>query len=57
MAASSAVVTSVKPVKPKKTTTAAAAECMFHGSTLALFSWLAPAKLASPPDPASEATE
>ncbi|MFL6643715.1 MAG: hypothetical protein ACJ8GM_05250 [Paraburkholderia fungorum] len=57
MAASSAVVTSVKPVKPKKTTTAAAAECTFHGSTLALFSWLAPAKLASPPDPASEATE
>lgn len=57
MAASSAVVTSVKPVKPKKTTTAAAAECTFHGSTLALFSWLAPTKLASPPDPASEATE
>jgi hypothetical protein len=56
-AASSAVVTSVKPAKPKKTTTAAAAECTFHGSTLALFNWLAPAKLASPPDPASEATE
>ncbi|MFL9951287.1 hypothetical protein PQR68_35385 [Paraburkholderia agricolaris] len=56
-AASSTVATSVKPVKPKKTSTAAAAECTFHGSTLALFSWLAPARLASPPDPASEATE
>ncbi|WP_153135106.1 hypothetical protein [Paraburkholderia agricolaris] len=56
-AASSTVATSVKPVKPKKTSTAAAAECTFHGSTLALFSWLAPARLASPLGPASEATE
>ncbi|MFL9866982.1 hypothetical protein PQR67_22630 [Paraburkholderia fungorum] len=56
-AASGAVAASLKSAKPKKTSTAAAAECTFHGSTLAVFSWLAPAKLASPPNPASEATE
>lgn len=56
-AASSAVAASLKSAKPKTTSTAAAAECTFHGSSLAVFSWLAPANLASPPNPASEATE
>lgn len=46
-----------KPVKPKTLKTAAAAECTFHGSTLDVFSWLAPRKLAEPTDAASEATE
>ncbi|RKF47053.1 hypothetical protein [Paraburkholderia fungorum] len=56
-AASSPVTASLKSAKPKTTSTAAAAECTFHGSSLAVFSWLAPANLASPPNPASEATE
>src|ERR1700759_2801340 len=58
VAASGAEAASLKPAKPKKITTAAAAECTFHGPTLNVFSWLAPAKLATPPDAAaSEATE
>jgi hypothetical protein len=57
LAASGADAASLKPAKPKKTTTAAAAECTFHGSALSVFSWLAPAKLATPADKASEATE
>jgi hypothetical protein len=44
----------LKPSKPKKLITAAAAECTFHGSALDVFSWLAPAKLAAPPDEATE---
>lgn len=48
-AASSADELSAKNAKPKKTTTAAAAECTFHGETLDVFTWLAPAKLAAPP--------
>lgn len=48
-AASSADALSAKNAKPKKTTTAAAAECTFHGETLDVFTWLAPAKLAAPP--------
>lgn len=56
-AASSPVTASLKSAKPKTTSTAAAAECTFHGSSLAVFSWLAPANLASPPNPASEAAE
>ncbi|CAE6741837.1 hypothetical protein [Paraburkholderia nemoris] len=49
---------SLKSAKPKKTNTAAAAECTFHGSALSVFSWLAPAKLATPaPAAASEAAE
>jgi hypothetical protein len=57
LAASGADAASLKPAKPKKTTTAAAAECTFHGSALSVFSWLAPAKLATSADKASEATE
>nr|WKF56559.1 hypothetical protein HUO10_001018 [Paraburkholderia busanensis] len=45
---------SLKSTKPKKTTTPAAAECTFHGPTLGIFTWLAPAKLATPP---AETTE
>lgn len=56
-AASSPVTAPLKSAKPRTTSTATAAECTFHGSTLAVFSWLAPANLASPPNPASEATE
>ncbi|WP_345814342.1 hypothetical protein AAGS40_09405 [Paraburkholderia sp. PREW-6R] len=56
--ASAAVSLLDKSGKPRKSTTAAAAECTFHGSTLDLFSWLAPAKLAAPPDAAaSEAAD
>ncbi|HEX7936874.1 MAG TPA: hypothetical protein VF573_27890 [Paraburkholderia sp.] len=48
----------VKPAKPKKTHQAAAAECTFHGPTLDVFRWLAPAKLAEPATPAdSDADE
>jgi hypothetical protein len=58
LAVSAPEAASLKPAKPKKITTAAAAECIFHGPTLNVFSWLAPAKLAAPPDEAaSEATE
>ncbi|MFM0337634.1 hypothetical protein [Paraburkholderia fungorum] len=58
LAASGAEAASLKPAKPKKITTAAAAECTFHGPALNVFSWLAPAKLAAPSDAAaSEATE
>ncbi|WCM18533.1 hypothetical protein NDK50_13865 [Paraburkholderia bryophila] len=53
-AASSAGALSAKDAKPKKTTTAAAAECTFHGETLGMFTWLAPAKLAAPPEEAAE---
>jgi hypothetical protein len=37
-----------KPAAPKKISTPAAAECMFHGETLNAFRWLAPAKLVAP---------
>ncbi|MFM0734824.1 hypothetical protein PQQ52_30540 [Paraburkholderia sediminicola] len=58
LAASGGEAAPLKPAKPKKTTTAAAAECTFHGSALDAFSWLAPAKLATPPSgAASEAAE
>lgn len=40
---------STKSTKPKTTTEAAAGECTFHGRSLAVFNWLAPAKLATPP--------
>ncbi|MFM0594619.1 MULTISPECIES: RodZ family helix-turn-helix domain-containing protein [Paraburkholderia] len=53
-AASNADALSLKNAKPKKTTTAAAAECTFHGETLGVFTWLAPAKLATPPAEAAE---
>ncbi|ASL45385.1 hypothetical protein bAD24_I18090 [Burkholderia sp. AD24] len=53
-AASGSGAPSAKDAKPKKTTTAAAAECTFHGETLGVFTWLAPAKLAAPPDEAAE---
>jgi hypothetical protein len=55
-AASAASAVSAKPAKPKTTTTAAAAECTFHGSELDVFRWLAPAKLATPVDDAASAT-
>ena len=56
--ASGAEALSLKPSKPKKIVTRAAAECTFHGSTLDAFNWLAPAKfVARVNDPASEATE
>ncbi|MGF6904527.1 hypothetical protein [Paraburkholderia sp. GAS348] len=57
LAASGADAASLKSAKPKKTRTAAAAECTFHGSALSVFSWLAPAKLATPPGHDNEATE
>jgi len=58
LAASSAAESARKPAKPKKFVTAAAAECTYHGSVLDVFNWLAPAKLATPPDePSSEAAE
>ena len=57
VAASGTATSSLKSTKPKKTTTAAAAECTFHGSVLGAFSWLAPATLIKPADKASEATE
>ncbi|NYH13018.1 hypothetical protein [Paraburkholderia bryophila] len=53
-AASNADTLAPKNAKPKKTTTAAAAECTFHGETLGAFTWLAPAKLATPPAEAAE---
>jgi hypothetical protein len=55
-AASAASAVSAKPAKPKTITTAAAAECTFHGSELDVFRWLAPAKLATPVDDAASAT-
>ncbi|MCX4141752.1 hypothetical protein M0D68_26405 [Paraburkholderia sp. SEWSISQ10-3 4] len=56
LAASASDAASLKSAKPKKVNTAAAAECTFHGSALSVFSWLAPAKLATPaPTAASEA--
>jgi hypothetical protein len=57
IAASAAKTASPAAAKPKTTTTAAAAECTFHGSVLGAFSWLAPATLIKPADGASEATE
>ena len=48
--ASGAEALSLKPAKPKKVVLPAAAECTFHGSALNAFSWLAPAKLATPVD-------
>ncbi|SOE56824.1 hypothetical protein SAMN05446635_1140 [Burkholderia sp. OK233] len=58
VAASGSDAASLKSAKPKKINTAAAAECTFHGSALSVFSWLAPAKLATPaPTAASEAAE
>ena len=58
LAASGGDAASLKSTKPKKINTAAAAECTFHGSALSVFSWLAPAKLATPaPAAASEVAE
>lgn len=58
LVASGAEAASLKPAKPKKTSTAAAAECTFHGSALSAFNWLAPAKFATPADgAASEAVK
>ncbi|WP_434106709.1 hypothetical protein [Paraburkholderia caffeinilytica] len=58
LAASEVKAASLKSAKPKTTRTPAAAECTFHGSVLDAFSWLAPAKLATPAvGAASEATE
>jgi hypothetical protein len=57
LAASGADATAPKSAKPKKTSTAAAAECTFHGSALSVFSWLAPAKLVKPADEAGSAAE
>ncbi|HEY2020682.1 hypothetical protein [Paraburkholderia sp.] len=46
-----------KPAAPKKISTSAAAECMFHGEALDSFRWLAPAKLVAPvPQAASAAS-
>ncbi|CAB3784246.1 hypothetical protein LMG28614_01908 [Paraburkholderia ultramafica] len=42
-----------KPVKPKTVKVPAAAECTFDGETLNVFRWLAPARLAAPPDEAA----
>jgi hypothetical protein len=53
LAASGADGVMPKPAKPKKLTTAAAAECTFNGSVLDVFSWLAPKKLAAPADDAA----
>jgi hypothetical protein len=57
VAASATEATSLTSAKPKKTTTAAAAECTFNGSVLGTFSWLAPARLAKPADETGETTE
>ncbi|MFM0233121.1 hypothetical protein [Paraburkholderia sediminicola] len=58
VAASGSDAATLKSAKPKKINTAAAAECTFHGSALSVFSWLAPAKLATPaPAADSEAAE
>lgn len=58
LAASASDAASLKSAKPKKISTAAAAECTFHGATLSVFSWLAPAKFATPAvGAASEAAE
>ncbi|MEA3086655.1 MAG: hypothetical protein QOC89_4352 [Paraburkholderia sp.] len=54
VAASGVETTSLKSAKPKKTTTAAAAECTFHGSTLDAFNWLAPATLVKPASDTSQ---
>jgi hypothetical protein len=51
--ASDAGVSLQKPVKPKTVRVPAAAECTFHDETLNVFRWLAPAKLAAPPDEAA----
>ena len=42
-----------KPVTPKTVKVPAAAECTFNGETLNVFRWLAPARLATPPDEAA----
>ncbi|MDR6419507.1 hypothetical protein J2801_001758 [Paraburkholderia phenoliruptrix] len=52
-ASSDAQALALKSGKQKKIVQAAAAECTFHGPTLATFSWLAPAKLAAPSEPDS----
>ena len=39
-----------KPLKPETVKLPAAAECTFHGEDLNVFRWLAPAKLAAPPE-------
>jgi hypothetical protein len=52
--ASAAAALSLKPAKPRKTVTPAAAECTFHGPTLNVFNWLAPANLVTPPASATE---
>jgi hypothetical protein len=56
--ASGVQASSHKPVEPKTVALPAAAECTFHGETLDVFRWLAPAKLAEPVDEAaSEAAQ
>ena len=57
--ASAADIVLDKSGKPKKVTTQAAAECMFHGTSLDVFNWLAPSKFAAPAEDtaASDATE
>jgi hypothetical protein len=50
----SATALSLKPAKPKKTATPAAAECTFHGPTLDVFNWLAPADLVTASPSATE---
>jgi hypothetical protein len=52
-AASGVEASSKKPAEPKTVRLPAAAECTFHGEDLDVFRWLAPAKLAAPPDQAA----
>ena len=52
--ASATEAVSLKPAKPQKIVTPAAAECTFHGPTLNAFNWLAPANLVTPPANATE---
>jgi hypothetical protein len=51
--ASAPAAASAKPVKPKKVSTATAAECTFNGLSLASFRWLAPAELVKTNDAAA----
>ncbi|MFM0172011.1 hypothetical protein [Paraburkholderia sediminicola] len=50
----SATALSLKSAKPQKTVTPAAAECTFHGPTLDVFNWLAPADLVTASPNATE---
>jgi len=53
--AASDVKVASKPAGPKKVSTPAAAECTFHGETLDVFRWLAPANLVTPVPQAASA--